>query len=103
MIKLETSGHRSLIAFLVFAGATAFVYIVSGIVTATSVSSAGLDLCAGLVCALCNDCDRRLDGIAQGKNISATPRPTGFQYSALTELPVVGPVLWFAVGGHCAR
>jgi benzodiazapine receptor len=39
MIKLETSGHRSLIAFLVFAGATAFVYIVSGIVTATSVSS----------------------------------------------------------------
>jgi tryptophan-rich sensory protein len=39
MIKLETSGNRSLIAFLVFAGATAFVYIVSGIVTATSVSS----------------------------------------------------------------
>jgi len=39
MIKLETRRHQSRIAFLVFAGATAFVYIVSGIVTATSVGS----------------------------------------------------------------
>jgi benzodiazapine receptor len=39
MTKLEVKGNQSLIAFLVFAGATVFVYIVSGIVTATSVSS----------------------------------------------------------------
>lgn len=39
MIKLEASGHRSLVAFLVFFGETVFVYVVSGIVTATSVST----------------------------------------------------------------